>query len=124
MENIEIVNLQYGDCEQEIVAAEQALNIKIHRWADIDLKDNQEQLAAIMSQMDMILTPGTAVMQLAGAMGCPTMAFLRKTPVFFLGQSETPWFSSIRSFVAPVTEPIQNQVPYMKAYLKELFDIK
>ena len=124
MENIEIVNLQYGDCEQEIVAAEQSLNIKIHRWADIDLKDNQEQLAAIMSQMDMILTPGTAVMQLAGAMGCPTMAFLRKTPVFFLGQSETPWFSSIRSFVAPMTEPIQNQVPYMKAYLKELFDIK
>jgi tetratricopeptide (TPR) repeat protein len=123
MENIEIVNLQYGDCEQEIVAAEQALDIKIHRWADIDLKDNQEQLAAIMSQMDMILTPGTAVMQLAGAMGCPTMAFLRKTPVFFLGQSETPWFSSIRSFVAPMTEPLQNQVPYMQAYLRELFDI-
>ena len=121
MENIEIVNLQYGDCELEIVAAEQALNIKIHRWADVDLKDNQEQLAAIMSQMDMILTTSTAVMQLAGAMGCPTMAFQQRSSLFFLGQSQSPWFSSIRSFVKLRTEPLQNQVKDMHIYLKELF---
>jgi tetratricopeptide (TPR) repeat protein len=124
MENIEIVNLQYGDCEREIVAAEQALNIKIHRWPDVDLKDNQEQLAAIMSQMDMILTTGTAVMQLAGAMGCPTIAFQKRTSVFFLGQSQSPWFSSIRSFATLKTEPLKNQVKYMQTHLQELFQAK
>ena len=122
MENIEVVNLQYGDCEKEIVAAEQALNIQIHRWADIDLKDNQEQLAALMSQMDMILTPATAVMTLAGAMGLPTMMFSR-IPWTYLGQSQTPWFESIRSFTSSRDAPLQDQVPHIHAYLKEFLSV-
>jgi tetratricopeptide (TPR) repeat protein len=122
MENIEIVNLQYGDCEHEIVAAEQALNIKIHRWADVDLTNNQEQLAALMSQMNMILTPSTAVMQLAGAMGLPTMMFGRRR-WHYLGQSQTPWFETIRSFTPSRGEPLQGQVPHMHAYLKEFLSV-
>jgi len=122
MENIEIVNLQYGDCEQEIVAAEQALNIKIHRWADVDLTNNQEQLAALMSHMDMILSPSTAVMQLAGAMGLPTVMFGRRQWQY-LGQPQTPWFETICSFTPPTGEPLQDQVPHMLAHLKELLSV-
>ena len=122
IEGIEIVNLQYGDCEKEIVEAEQALNIQIHRWTDIDLKDNQEQLAALMSQMDIILSPTTAVMQLAGAMGLPTMMF-GKIQWNYLGQSQTPWFKSIRSFTASSGSPLQDQVPHMHAYLKEFLSV-
>ncbi|PWC73253.1 hypothetical protein TSH100_31425, partial [Azospirillum sp. TSH100] len=34
------VNLQYDDCEAELRAAEERFGVTIHRWADLDLKDD------------------------------------------------------------------------------------
>jgi len=66
------VNLQYGDGEKEIAAAESAFGCKIHRWPDLDLKDDLEQVLALIQSLDLIVTSSTAVADLAGALGKDT----------------------------------------------------
>ncbi|NUB17708.1 tetratricopeptide repeat protein, partial [Azospirillum formosense] len=45
------VNLQYGDCAEEIAAAEARFGVTIHRWDDLDLKDDFEAAAAVTANL-------------------------------------------------------------------------
>ncbi|NUB17450.1 hypothetical protein GAY28_37535, partial [Azospirillum brasilense] len=47
------VNLQYGDCAAEIAAAEARFGVTIHRWDDLDLKDDFEAAAALTANLDL-----------------------------------------------------------------------
>ena len=62
-----------GDCESEIQAAEKALGIRIHRWPDLDLKNDFEGVFAVMKALDVIVTVGTAVSAMGPAVGTPTI---------------------------------------------------
>lgn len=97
--NITVVNLQYGDCETEIQAAEAALGINIVRWQDVDLKDDQESLAALINKMDVVISAGTAVAQMTLAVGTPLVMFGPRGWTWF-GQDEYPWAGNVR-FIAP-----------------------
>ena len=45
--DLQFVNLQYGDCEKELQVIEGQLGIQVLRWADVDLKDDLESVIAI-----------------------------------------------------------------------------
>ncbi len=97
--DLTFVNLQYGDCESELMAAEQALNIKILRWQDVDLKNDQESLAAIMSNLDAVVSPAVAVRQMATAMGARLVVFGVRAWDWF-GEEKYPWSPDLH-FLTP-----------------------
>jgi len=63
------VNLQYGDCADELAEAEQRFGIRIHRWPDLDLLNDFDSVAALMAALDLVLAPNTTTLELAGAVG-------------------------------------------------------
>jgi tetratricopeptide (TPR) repeat protein len=63
------VNLQYGDCADEIVDAEQRFGIKIHQWPELDLLNDFDSVAALIVALDLALAPNTTTLELAGALG-------------------------------------------------------
>lgn len=63
------VNLFYDRCEQEIKEAEERFGIKIHRWPDIDLKNDMEAAFALTTQVDMLITTSTSPQRIAEAVG-------------------------------------------------------
>jgi hypothetical protein len=65
------VNLQYGDCADELAQVEQTFGIRIHRWDDLDLMNDFESVAALMVGLDLILAPNSTTLELAGALGAP-----------------------------------------------------
>ncbi|MEX0717022.1 MAG: tetratricopeptide repeat-containing glycosyltransferase family protein [Planctomycetaceae bacterium] len=67
---VHFVNLQY-DAEEEILAAERESGVTIHRWEDLDLKDDLEGIAALTSELDLVISAPTLVVELAGALGVP-----------------------------------------------------
>lgn len=114
------VNLQYGDCEQEIAAAEQALRIRILRWADIDLKDDLETLLGILHHLDLVITPSTAVLGFAGAMGRPTL-YLGHQNWLMLGETERyPWYASVMPLVVPPTQAVATTLPAARVCMDQL----
>jgi tetratricopeptide (TPR) repeat protein len=66
---ITFVNIQYDEREEELAAVEQAVGIKIHRWADLDLKNDLEGVFALTSQLDMVLSTSTSPSRFANALG-------------------------------------------------------
>ena len=68
-----VVNLQYGQCEDDLIALEQRLGIQVLRWADTDLQKDLEAVAAIIANLDVVCTVGTAVAQISGAVGSRTL---------------------------------------------------
>ena len=111
------VNLQYGDCEQELLNAEAALGIKIVRWHDVDLKDDQEALAALISQLDVVLSPQSAVAQMTMAVGGRLVIFGQPTWMS-LGQEDYPWSNNVELITPNAGQELNTTVPRIVASLE------
>ena len=114
-----IVNLQYGDCEEELKRAEEVLGIKILRWNDVDLKDDQEAVAALIDLVDVVISPQSAVAQMTMASGKELIIFGPKGWEF-LGQDKFPWGHSV-NYIAPAdNEELEAVVPRIEKELAEI----
>ena len=114
------VNLQYGDCEQELVDIEGALGIRVLRWPDVDLKEDLEAVLGILHHLDMVITPSTAVLGFAGAMGTPTV-YLGHQNWLMLGETEVyPWYASVRPLLVEPTLPVSSLIPEARRVMDQL----
>nr|WP_246512933.1 tetratricopeptide repeat protein [Azospirillum picis] len=91
------VNLQYGECEAELSQAEACFGVTIHRWADLDLKDDFDGAAALMANLDLVISPAMSAGELAGALGVPVWRFGNRDWTQ-LGTGVRPWYPSMRLF--------------------------
>lgn len=94
---VNVVNLQYGEREAEIVAAEARFGKPLRRWRDLDLKNDFEHLAALLSALDLVICPATAVGELAAALGACVWR-IGAPDWTFLGSAARPWFPAQRLF--------------------------
>ncbi len=103
--NCVFVNLQYGDCKTEIENAQQAFGTYINHWPDINLKNDLEDVAAIIAGLDLVISAGTAVAQMAAALGVPVFMFAPKNSWTNLGQDYYPWYSNVSLFSFENNQP-------------------
>lgn len=94
--DIQLVNLQYGKCEEELLAVEEKFNIKILRWSDLNLQNDLDDVFALMSCLDEVITVATAVNAMAAAVGLPVrmMSNCRGWPL--LGTDRYPFFPNVQ----------------------------
>lgn len=104
------INLQYGDCEQELMQARNILGVDIIGWDDLDLRNDLEGLAALISNLDCVVSVGTAVAQMTGALGKHLMLMTSRGWTLF-GQDQYPWFGNTELFVSPVSQNIESLIP-------------
>nr|WP_301340675.1 tetratricopeptide repeat protein [Azospirillum brasilense] len=106
-----LVTLQYGDCTAEIAEAERRFGVTIHRWDDLDLKNDLEGVAALMTTLDLVITPASSVGELAGALGVPVWRFGPPGDWTALGAGARPWFPTMALIPAPPGEPASGALP-------------
>lgn len=95
------VNLQYGDCSEELALAERDLGVRIWTPPGIDLKQDLDDIAALCSAMDLLLGFSNATLNISAACGAPT--WLITTPGAWprLGtKDQYPWYPDVRVFAA------------------------
>jgi len=98
------VNLQYGDIEFEKEHFESEFHIKLHTWDDINYTTDLDQVAALMSELDLIIQINNTSLHLAGALGVNTWCPLLNDGSFdwrwFKGnvESDCPWYPSVKLF--------------------------
>lgn len=90
------VNLQYGECEEEIQQAEENFNIEILRWEDLNLKLDIDDVMALMDNLDIVVTACTAVFPMAGSLRKETYVFMSKPDWCLLGNNFYPWFDTVK----------------------------
>ena len=100
------INLQYGECENEIIEAENLFGTKIYRWNDIDLKNDIDDVFSLTKCLDFVITAPTSVSIIAGAVGVNAFTYQTYRGFDFLGSTIHPWFPNIEVFVSESGENI------------------
>jgi hypothetical protein len=112
VEGVWLCSLQLGE------KADAALGLNLADWTD-ELTD-LGQTAALMDNLDLVITVDTAVAHLAGAMGKPTWLLLKLTPDWrwMMGREDSPWYPTMRLFrqekFADWTGPVERIVAALK----------
>jgi Flp pilus assembly protein TadD len=98
---VTFVNLQYGDCADELAQAERDFGVRIWSPPGIDLKQDLDDVAALCCAMDLVLGFSNATFNLAAGCGAP--AWLITVPGAWprLGTFRYPWYPQVRTFVTP-----------------------
>lgn len=95
------INLQYGECEEEIQQVERNLSIRILRWPDLDLMNDFSGVAALIKNLDLVVSISSAVVPLAGAAGTQTICMTRQNWVLLGETNSYPWFPSVMPVIVP-----------------------
>lgn len=95
---VDFVNLQYGDCATEIEDAKERFNADLHTFDALDLTNDLDGVAALISSLDLVIAPTNSVAQLSGALGQRTFVFTRNFTWTMLGTDGMPWHPSMRVF--------------------------
>jgi tetratricopeptide (TPR) repeat protein len=98
------VNLQYGDCENELIDAEKKFGIKILRWSDTDLKNDLERVVAIMHNLDEVVSVNSAPFSLSGASGVKTFLLTPEVWTMCGEKDKFPWYESVLPITYKVGE--------------------
>jgi len=93
---VRFVNLQYGDCAEELAQAREMLGVDIKVVDGLDLTNDIDGVAALCSALDLTISAPTAVAAIAGSVGANVwfLAAGRTWPQ--LGTDEYPWYRKSR----------------------------
>jgi hypothetical protein len=112
------VNLQYGECEEEILQIERKLGIRILRWADLDLMNDFSCIAALIKNLDLVVSISSAVVPLAGAVGTSTICMTHQNWVLLGQKNYYPWFRSVIPVAVADSEVIAMALPMVERLLR------
>ena len=87
--------LQYDQCEREVTDAQRRFGIRIHRWHDLDLMNDLENVAALTCNLHAVIAPRNAVAMLSGALGTDTIALGNAGDWAECGTTQLPWFTTL-----------------------------
>ncbi len=95
--NIKLINLQYQSTMEESQLLESWLSTaRVIHLPTIDLKDDVDELAAIISACDLVISPSTTMFEFAGSLGVKTWVYKTTTevdwtftPAYFYGIHQT-----------------------------------
>jgi tetratricopeptide (TPR) repeat protein len=109
-DDIDFFNLQYGDFSEEVRNANKQFGIHINWWPDINYKDSFEDLFALSSLMDVVVTVGTAVTTIAASVGTPTILLAGKNWTSF-GTEQYPAYPYVTLLQTSDDEPVSALIP-------------
>jgi len=91
---VSFCSLQFGTAAAECLARPDRVS-----WTNLaPLIDDFSHTAAVLSELDLLITVDTSVAHLAGAMGRPAWVLLPFNPDWRwqMGREDTPWYPSLR----------------------------
>ncbi len=101
-EDLRVVNLQYGDGGPALVAHAVAVHAPVLEPPDLDLFEDLDDIAALISALDLVVSAPTSVCELAGALGRPTWRVVRGNDWSLLGETGTrPWHPNTQMVIGP-----------------------
>lgn len=119
---VTFVNIQYGDCSEEIALAQKEFGVEVWQPPGIDLKQDLDDVAALCCAMDLVVGFSNATINLAGACGAPIWMLGGAAAWPRLGQTDFyPWYPQARCFITPDYDDWKPTMQQVGAALRERF---
>ncbi|AKJ26825.1 capsular polysaccharide export system protein KpsC [Caldimonas brevitalea] len=99
LEDVQFVNLQYDDCATELAWIEERFPGKMWNPEGLDQYNDLDNVAALMHCLDLIVSPATTVIELAGSLGCPALLLSNSSELHWRklpGSDVDVWHRSVR----------------------------
>ena len=97
---VTFVNLQYGDCAQDLADVKQRLGVEVFHDAEIDPLHNMDDFFAQAAAMDLVISTSNTTIHVAGSLNVPTLLMLLGSPAdiwyWFRKRPDSPWYASLR----------------------------
>jgi tetratricopeptide (TPR) repeat protein len=121
MKNAVFLGIQYDDCLPELDRVRE-LGLPIRYYTNIDQKNDLASASALIGACDLVISASTAVFQMSGALGVPTIMFdAHKNK-----NNRIPWHPTVRYFSFNPDESsllitnIINQMPKLITWANEV----
>ena len=95
---VTFVNVQYGDCKDELARAREQHGIDIKTFDDLDLKDDIDGAAALSAALDLVISAPTAAAATAASVGAEVWFLTAGRTWPQLGTDSYPWYRASRVF--------------------------
>ena len=104
--DVVLVNLQYGDVEDEIREFKEATGIDVVQCASVDNRDDLDGLAALIEACDLVVSITNVTVHLAGALAKETWVLLPYVPNFWWGSDrpDSIWYPSLTLYRQPTLD--------------------
>ena len=94
------VNLQYGDCSDEISYLYDKSGIVLNDWDDLDPLIDLDNFIAAISELDLVISVDNSTVHLAGAIGVPTWVLVPYTADWrwMIDREHSLWYRDVSVF--------------------------
>lgn len=91
------ISVQYKNATDDIKLLEEQHGITLHHWKRAVESNDYDETAALVAELDLVISVTTAVIHLCGAMGVPCLVLTPKNPRWFYGLEgeSVPWYQSV-----------------------------
>ncbi len=97
---VTFVNLQYGDCADDLAAVQQVFGVRVIQDHEIDPLKNMDDFFAQVGAMDLVITTSNTTVHVAGSLNVPAWLLLSTGLAslwyWFLSGEDSPWYPSVR----------------------------
>ncbi len=93
------VCLQYDASVYETAAIQASSGRQLYLPSGIDQRDELDRVAAMIAALDLVISPNTSVLMMAGAVGTPSIGLHSQCGAIFFGAERDPWFPGECSLV-------------------------
>jgi hypothetical protein len=104
IEGVQFVNLQYGDCNQEIAEVHDCLGVDIIDDPNIDPLVNLDAFSAQVATLDLVVSTPNTTVHFAGGLGVPVWTILPVAPEWrWLRRFSAGFLSPLSPYSTPWT---------------------
>ena len=98
--DIVLLNLQYGDVQEEIDEFTKATGIEVLQCKSVDNREDLDGLAALIELCDLVVSTSNVTIHLAGALGKETWVLLPYVANFWwlLDRTDSIWYPTLRLY--------------------------
>jgi tetratricopeptide (TPR) repeat protein len=112
------ISLQYQDPKDDIEAFTESHGIQIKHWARAAESQDYDDVAALVSELDLVITVCTAVVHLSGALGKTCWVLVPNKPRWWYGLDgrKSTWYNSVEFFRQTDNWPIEEMAGRLREF--------
>ncbi len=101
--DVVLVNLQYGDVEDEIREFKEATGIDVVQCASVDNREDLDGLAALIEVCDLVVSTSNVTVHIAGALAKEAWVLLHHVAIYYwlLDRTDSIWYPSLTLYRQP-----------------------
>ena len=119
--DVVLVNLQYGDVDDEIRAFKEETGIDVLQCASVDNREDLDGLAALIEACDLVVSTSNVTVHMAGALAKETWVLLHHVSIYYwlLERKDSVWYPSLTLYRQPVLDDWDSVYVSMRQDLQE-----